>query len=94
MLTKGITIEKLKVYAVSVGLLTWGQEDKLQWWEIVFGGMLSILVIELVSKWEISWVLWSLVLFDPNYDPAQYKSATILMFFFFRLSPWNKGLDR
>ena len=24
-----------------------------------------ILVIELVSKWEIYWVLWSLVLFDP-----------------------------
>ena len=24
-----------------------------------------MLVIELVSKWEICWVLWSLVLFDP-----------------------------
>ena len=56
MLTKGVTIEKLKLCAISVGLLTWGQEDKLQWWEIVFGGMLSILVIELVSKWEICWL--------------------------------------
>ena len=25
-----------------------------------------MLVIELVSKWEIYWVLWSLVVFDPN----------------------------
>ena len=24
-----------------------------------------MLVIELVSKWEICWALWSLVLFDP-----------------------------
>ena len=33
--------------------------------EIVFLEDLQLmLVIELVSKWEICWVLWSLVLFD------------------------------
>ena len=39
MLTKGITIEKLKLCATSVGLLAWGQEDELQGWGIVFGGL-------------------------------------------------------
>ena len=29
-----------------------------------FGGLRLMLVIELVSKWEICWALWSLVLFD------------------------------
>ena len=34
--------------------------------EIVFLEDLQLmLVIELVSKWEICWALWSLVLFDP-----------------------------
>ena len=28
-----------------------------------------MLVIELVSKWEICWALWSLVLFDPVRRP-------------------------
>ena len=28
-----------------------------------------MLVIELVSKWEICWALWSLVLFDPVWRP-------------------------
>ena len=32
---------------------------------LCFGGLRLMLVIELVSKWEICWVLWSLVLFDP-----------------------------
>ena len=35
MLTKGVTIEKLKLCAVS-GLLAWGQEDELQGWGIFF----------------------------------------------------------
>ena len=35
MLTKGVTIEKLKLCAASIGLLAWGQEDELQGWEIV-----------------------------------------------------------
>ena len=54
MLTKGVTIEKLKLCAASVGLLAWGQED-LQGWGIVFGGLRLMLVIELVTKWEICW---------------------------------------
>ena len=32
---------------------------------IVFGGLRLMLVIELVSKLEICWALWSLVVFDP-----------------------------
>ena len=35
---------------------------------LVFGGLRLMLVIELVSKWEICWVLWSLVVFDPDND--------------------------
>ena len=31
---------------------------------LCFGGLRLMLVIELVSKWEIYWALWSLVLFD------------------------------
>ena len=27
-----------------------------------------MLEIELVSKWEICWALWSLIVFDPNYE--------------------------
>ena len=34
----------------------------------VFGGLRLVLVIELVSKWEICWALWSLVVFDPDDD--------------------------
>ena len=30
MLTKGVTIEKLKLCAASIGLLAWGQENELQ----------------------------------------------------------------
>ena len=30
-----------------------------------------MLVIELVSKWKICQALWSLVVFDPDYDPTQ-----------------------
>ena len=30
-----------------------------------------MLVIELVSKWEICWALWSLVVFDPNDDQTR-----------------------
>ena len=33
-----------------------------------FGGLQLMLVIELVSKWEIRWALWSLVMFDPVDD--------------------------
>ena len=32
-----------------------------------------MLVIELVSKWEIFWALWSLVIFDPVDDPTRPK---------------------
>ena len=35
---------------------------------LVFGGLWLVLVIELVSKWEICWALWSLVVFDPDDD--------------------------
>ena len=35
---------------------------------LVFGGLRLVLVIELVSKWEICWVLWGLVVFDPDDD--------------------------
>ena len=41
-----------------------------------------MLVIELVSKWEICWALWSLVVFDPNDDPTQNNVA------------WSEGLGR
>ena len=30
-----------------------------------------MLVIELASKWEICWALWSLVVFDPDDDLTQ-----------------------
>ena len=30
-----------------------------------------MLMIELVSKWEICWVLWSLIVFDSNDDPTR-----------------------
>ena len=32
---------------------------------LCFGRLRLMLVIELVSKWEICWALWRLVLFDP-----------------------------
>ena len=35
---------------------------------LVFGGLRLMLVIELVSKWEICWALWSLVVFDLDDD--------------------------
>ena len=31
---------------------------------LCFGGLQLMLVIELVSKWEICWALWNLVSFD------------------------------
>ena len=55
MLTKGVTIERLKLCTVSISLLAWGQENELQWWWIVFKGLRFMLVIKLVSKWEICW---------------------------------------
>ena len=36
-----------------------------------------MLVIELVSKWEICWVLWSLVVFDLDYDLIQNNIVTV-----------------
>ena len=36
---------------------------------LLFGGQRLMLVIELVSKWEICWALWSLVLFYPVRRP-------------------------
>ena len=63
MLTKGVTIEKLKLCATSVGLL---KDRRMSYRDerLCFGGLWLMLVIELVSKWEICWALWSLVLFD------------------------------
>ena len=55
MLTKGVTIGRLKLCTVSISLLAWGQENELQWWWIVFRGLRLMLVIKLVSKWEICW---------------------------------------
>ena len=46
-----------------------------------------MLVIELVSKWEICWVLWSLVVFNPVEDPNNV--AFFLMGDFFRLNLWS-----
>ena len=45
-----------------------------------------MLVIELVSKWEICWVLWSLVVFDPNDDLTRNNVAWFLMGYFLRLT--------
>ena len=45
-----------------------------------------MLVIELVSKWEICWVLWSLVVFDPNDDLTRNNVAWFLMGYFMRLT--------
>ena len=36
-----------------------------------------MLVIEQVSKWEICWVLWSLVVFDLDYNPTRNNIVTI-----------------
>ena len=36
-----------------------------------------MLVIELVSKREICWAFWSLVVFDLDYDPTQNNIVTI-----------------
>ena len=53
-----------------------------------------MLVIELVSKWEICWALWSLVLFDPVRRPDPNNIAWFLMGDLLRLSPWSGGLGR
>ena len=37
-----------------------------------------MLEIELVSKWEICWALWSLVVFDPNYELTQNNIVTVI----------------
>ena len=50
------------------------------------------LVIELVSKWEICWALWSLVLFDPVHRPDSNNIVWFLMGDLLRLSPWNGSL--
>ena len=39
MLTKGVTIEKLKLCAASVGLLAWGQEDDCRDEGLYYGGL-------------------------------------------------------
>ena len=46
-----------------------------------------MLVIELVSKWEICWVLWSLVVFDLDDDLTRNNVAWFLMGDLLRLSP-------
>ena len=37
---------------------------------LFLGELRLMLVIELFSKWEICWALWSLVMFDPVDDPT------------------------
>ena len=66
MLTKGVTIEKLKLCAASIGLLAWGQEDELQGWGIVIwrtavdvGDWTSLQVGDLLGFVEPSFVLSS-----------------------------------
>ena len=51
-----------------------------------------MLVIELVSKWEIYWALWSLVVFDLDNDPTQNNVVWFLMGDFLRLSPWAQAV--
>ena len=53
-----------------------------------------MLVIELVSKWEICWALWSLVLFDLVRRPDPNNIVWFLMGDLLRLSPWSGGLGR
>ena len=53
-----------------------------------------MLVIELVSKWEICWALWSLVMFDPDDDPTRNNVTWFLMRDLLRLSPWSEDLGR
>ena len=43
-----------------------------------------MLVIELVSKWEICWALWSLVMFDPDDDPTRNNVTWFLIRDFLR----------
>ena len=38
--------------------------------------------------------MWSLIVFDLDYDPIQYESATFLMGDFLRFNPWSRGLGR
>ena len=59
-----------------------------------FGELRLILVIELVSKWEICWALWGLVVFDPNDNPTRDDVTWFLMGDFLRLSLWSGGLGR
>ena len=74
MLTKGVTIKKLKLCATSIGLLVWGEEDELQGWEIVIwrivvdvGDGTSLQVGDLLGFVESSFV-WSgsMTWPDPN----------------------------
>ena len=53
-----------------------------------------MLLIELVSKWEICWALWSLVLFDSVWRLNLNNIAWFLMGDLLRLSPWSEGLGR
>ena len=92
MLTKVVTIEKLKLCLASIGLLAWGQEDELQGWGIVFqriavdvGDRTSLQVGDLLGFVEPSLLdpVWRL---DPN------NVAWFLMRDLLRLSSWSGGL--
>ena len=48
-----------------------------------------MLVIEVVSKWEICWALWSLVVFVPDDDSTRNDVAWFLMGDFLMLIPWS-----
>ena len=72
MLTKDVTIEKLKLCAASIGFLALGQEDELQGWGIVFwrivvdiGDWTSLQVGDLLGFVESSFV-WSDSTTRPN----------------------------
>ena len=94
MLTKGVTIEKLKLCVASVGLLVWGQEDELQGWGIVFwritvdvGDWTSLQVGDLLGFVESSCVYL-------DDDLTRNNVAWFLIGNFLRLSSWSKGLGQ
>ena len=90
MLTKGVTIENLKLCAALIGLLAWGQEDELQGWGIVFwriavdvGDWTSLQMGDLLGFVEPSFV-WSSLTTRPDPNNVSW----FLIGDFLRLSPW------
>ena len=50
------------------------------------------LEIELVSKWEICWALWSLVVFDPDYELTQNNIVIVFNGRFFETYSMERRL--